>query len=561
MSDRIGEMGPRPWLDLYPPDLPADSPPGQAHILELYRASAQRRPDQEAIRYFDASLTYRDLDEMSDALAVWLEARGVGTDDRVGVILQNVPHFVIAALAIWKVGAIPAPGNPMYTADELSRIFADYQPAVVICHDDHHPVVAQAIASSGIGAVDIVTASGRDFQSANDARLLPPPPTQCAARSLVAICAERSGKAPRDVRLDPSRTGLILYTSGTTGVPKGAVISHASLAINIRTSITWMRISPMSRILAVAPFFHITGFVLHMGIALAAGCSMAAHYRFQPAAVLDVIRDYRPTFTVAAITAFNALMNTPGVAAADFHSFTEVFSGGAPIAPALRDQVAEKLGLDLRPVYGLTESCSPTHIAPPGIDIPVHAETGALAVGLPISSTDCRIVGTNGEAASPGVPGEIWIRGPQIMTGYWNKPQETSEALCDGWLRSGDIGIMNEAGWFFVVDRQKDMINAAGFKVWPGEVEGVLLQHGAIREAAVVGFPDSYRGETVHAFVTLVAGAGELDEGALIRFCRERLAAYKAPRRIRFMDELPKTPTGKIMRAALRQVPDTQESA
>ncbi|HKR90406.1 MAG TPA: AMP-binding protein [Phenylobacterium sp.] len=554
MSDHVAETRLRPWLNLYGPGLPADVPPGPMHVLDLYRAKVHANAENEAIRYFDASLSYRDIEEMSDAFAVWLQDRGVRPGARVGVILQNVPHFVIVTLAVWKIGAIPVPGNPMYRADELSRIFADYQPAAVVCHDDHHPAVAEAIEASGVGVLAIATVSAHDLQNGDDARLLPPraPPS---AADLASICADRSRRPGAYVPCDPSSIGLILYTSGTTGVPKGAVISHASLASNIRTSLTWMRVGPASRILALAPFFHITGFVLHMGLALAAGCSMAVHYRFQPEAVLDIIRDYRPTFTIAAITAYNSLMNSSGVTAADFRSFSDVFTGGAPVAPALRDVVLEKLGIDLRPVYGLTESCSPTHIAPPGLDIPIHAETGALAVGFPISSTECRIVGPDGKTLGPGLAGEIWIRGPQVMTGYWNKPMETKEALYDGWLRTGDVGVMNEAGWFFVVDRQKDMINASGFKVWPGEVEAVLLAHGDIREAAVVGAPDSYRGETVHAFVSLVPGAdpGKVDEASLVRYCRERLAAYKVPRRFWFMEDLPKTPTGKIIRAALRE--------
>lgn len=550
--DGIRDETSRPWLARYPHDLPPDVVFPLRHILDLYRASLNRAPDQEALRYFDGILTYRELDVLADATASWLEDSGVGAGDRVGVILQNVPHFIVAVLAIWKAGATPVPGNPMYKTDELSRIFADYGPAAIICHVEHRQAVARALPETDGRPVIIVTVRARDFQSTDDTRLLPLDVEQ-GTEDFLAICRQYSGRRPSSIALDESGTALILYTSGTTGAPKGAVISHASLAFNIQTSISWMRITASTRILALAPLFHITGFVLHMGVALATGCSAALHYRFQPEAVLDVIRAYRPTFTIAAITAFNALLHAPAASRDDFASFEHAFTGGAPVAPALREAVRAHLGIELWPVYGMTESCSPTHIAPPGIAVPVHPETGALSVGLPISSTDCRIVGPNGEVLPPGAAGEICVRGPQIMTGYLNKPEETAETLRDGWLRTGDVGLMDEAGWFYVIDRKKDLINASGFKVWPREVEDVLLQHASVREVAVVGVPDSYRGETVHAFVSLMPNVPFVDELSLIEYCRERLAAYKVPKRIWTLDELPKTTTGKIQRAALRQ--------
>ena len=552
MGEQPQESHPCPWLSHYPRDLQSDQRPATGHILDAFKANVNRAPDGEALRYFDASLTFHELDGLSDAFSVWLQEHHVKPGDRVGIILQNVPHFVIAALAAWKGGAIPVPGNPTYKADELARIFADYTPAAIVCHDDHLATVRLALEAAGLASVAIASANARDFQSRNDERVLPPRLAN-GAHDFLAICNARAARVPAEVARDSGSTGLILYTSGTTGVPKGAVISHSSLIFNAHTSGRWMHLSNRSRILGLAPLFHITGFVLHMAVGFVAGCSVALQYRFQPDAVLEMLRAYRPTFTIAAITAFNALMNAPAAAKDDFVSFEHVFSGGAPIAPALREVVREKLGIELWPVYGMTESCSPTHIAPPGLAIPVHPESGALSVGLPISFTDSRIAGPDGEILPPGSAGEIWMRGPQIMTGYWNKPEETAEALRDGWLRSGDVGIMDQDGWFYVIDRQKDMINASGFKVWPREVEDVLLEHPAIREAAVIGVPDSYRGETVHAFVSLRREAAAVDQIVLVQHCRARLAAYKVPRKIRIVDELPKTPTGKIQRAALRE--------
>jgi long-chain acyl-CoA synthetase len=553
MAARMDADSAKPWLAWYPAGLPERFVPHRADALSQFRDTATAFPDAEAIAYFDGSISYRTLDAHSDAVAVWLLGSGVTKGDRVGIILQNVPHAAIAILAAWKAGAIPVPGNPMYRAAELAKLFADYRPAAIIGHDDHLPEIAAAIAESGAQAIPLLSVSARDFQTRNDERLLPPRPEGAPSIALdfSAILVEYAGRIPPNPGIEGSDLALILYTSGTTGQPKGAMIRHSSVTFNSGNCALWMGVGPSSRILGLAPIFHITGFILHLTMAWAVGASVALHYRVQPEAVLDVIRDYRPTFTIAAITAFNALMQVPGVTAADFASFETVFSGGAPIAPALRDTIEKRLGITLLPAYGMTETCSPTHLSPPGLVVPVSAETGALAVGLPISSTEAMILGPDQAPLPPGAQGEICMRGPQIMTGYWNKPDETAATLLDGWMRSGDIGFYDEAGWFYVVDRKKDMINASGFKVWPREVEDTLHAHPAVREAAVVGVPDAYRGETVRAYVSLTAGA-DSDEAALIAHCRDRLAAYKVPRSVIVLDDLPKTLTGKIQRAVLR---------
>ena len=540
----------KPWLSLYPPGIAPTQAREHHDMLSLYRAALED-PRAPALIYFDAEISYGGLEAMSNALAVWMADKGVVAGDRVSIILQNTPHFVIAMVAAWKLGAIPVPANPMYRRDELAKLFADCEPAVVVAHDDHAPTVIEGLEKAGRTA-QVLSVSPHDFQTRDEPRVLPARrPTPAGTTDFLAAMQAHEGAVPPPHTPATGDLGLLLYTSGTTGQPKGAMLRHSSMAFTSQIFRDWAPVPAGSTVLGIAPLFHITGIIAHVGVAFSAKCPLILHYRFEPSLVLDVIRARRPSFTGGAITAFNALMNAPGVSPDDFTSFAGLMSGGAPIAPALADAVEEKLGQTVFPAYGMTETTSPTHIGPKQHRPPVDPTSGAMAIGIPIQDTEAMIVTDDGQPAPVGEVGEVWMRGPQIMAGYWNKPEQTAEALVDGWMRSGDVGFMDAAGWFYLVDRKKDMISASGFKVWPREVEDVLVAHPAVREAAVVGEPDAYRGETVKAFVSFKPGAAaSLEE--ITAHCRERLAAYKVPRRIEVIDELPKTLTGKIQRVELR---------
>jgi long-chain acyl-CoA synthetase len=540
----------KPWLSLYAPGIGPTQAREHHDMLSLFRAALADR-EAMALVYFDGEITYGELDAMSDALASWMLGAGAKAGDRVAIILQNVPHFVVALLAVWKIGAIPVPANPMYRRDELAKLFADCTPAVVVAHDQEAATAMEGLEKAG-HAAPVLAVSAHDFQGRDEPRVLPGRrPAPDGATDFLAAVRAHQGQAPPARTPAPEELGLLLYTSGTTGQPKGAMLRHSSMAFTSQIFRDWPAVGADAIILGLAPLFHITGMIAHIGVAFSARSALVLHYRFEPSLVLDIIRERRPTFTIAAITAFNALMNAPGVSADDFASFNGVMSGGAPIAPALADAIEARLGQTVYPGYGMTETTSPTHIAPRGVRPPVDPATGALAIGVPVQDTEAMIVGDDGRPVPVGEVGEVWMRGPQIMAGYWNKPAQTAEALADGWMRSGDVGFMDEAGWFYLVDRKKDMINASGFKVWPREVEDVLVAHPSVREAAVVGEPDPYRGETVTAFISLAPGAVAATE-AIAAHCRERLAAYKVPRRIEVLDELPKTLTGKIQRVELR---------
>ena len=326
------------------------------------------------------------------------------------------------------------------------------------------------------------------------------------------------------------------------------------MVFNAQTYRDWIGIGPQDVVLGVAPLFHITGLVGHIAISLLSGAPLVLMYRLDPALTIGTVRAEQATFTIGSITVFIALMNVPDADRHALASLTKVYSGGAPIPPSTVKAFQAAFGHYIHNAYGLTETTSPSHAVPLGAKAPVDQASGALSVGVPVYNTVVRIVGDDGADLPPGEIGELVTTGPQVVAGYWNKPEETAAALPEGSLHTGDVGYMDDQGWFYIIDRKKDQINVGGYKVWPREVEDVLYEHEAVREAAVVGVADPYRGETVKAFVSLRAGQSVTDT-ELIAFARERMAAYKYPRQIEFLDEIPKTVTGKLLRRELRARP------
>ena len=544
----------RPWTRLYSDGRPADISQDYATMLDLFEASVTRAPDNIAIKYFDGVLTMADLDVRSDALAVALIDNGFAAGDMLGVYAQNNPAFVISLVAAWKAGGAAVAINPMNKRRELAYQLTDSGASALLCLDDLYESVAKEVIATGETAIRIViTFSPLDEQSRNDERLfagverLSPEGTL----DLKEIFSRYDGRKPAPVDPGSNDLAVLCYTSGTTGVPKGAMSTHGTMAFNSQTYRDWMGFTEGDSVLGVAPLFHITGLIGHVGIALLAGCPLVINHRFAPGVVIDAIREHRPTFTVGAITVFISLSGMEGVTKQDWSSFRVIYSGGAPIAPVITDRFMEKTGLYIHNIYGLTETNSPSHAVPLGRVAPVDPNSGALSVGVPVFNTLVRIIDEQGKELPVGEVGEFVTSGPQVIPGYWNKPEATAEDLPDGELRTGDVGFMDEDGWFYLVDRKKDMINAAGYKVWPREVEDVLYGHPAVREAAVVGVPDEYRGETVKAYVSLRPGA-TVTEQEMIEFCKQQMAAYKYPRSIQFVDDLPKTATGKILRRELR---------
>jgi long-chain acyl-CoA synthetase len=543
----------RPWLKRYPASYPSDIEIEHGNALEMFRSTAERIPDAPAIFYFDQAISFKELDELSDALAVGLRDQGFEPEDRLAVYLQNVPQFSITMLATWKAGGITVSVNPMLKGREATTILADSGAKALVTLESLWDEVARDI----VGDTDVtlcITTSELDFLGEEVPSLLADVTRRRDEETLdlIELVERHRGSSLEPPELKGDDVAFLTYTSGTTGPPKGAMNTHSNVVFNSQTYREWGDLTDQDAVLAVAPLFHITGLIAHIGVSLLTGMPMVLFYRFEPETALELIERHRATFTVGAIPVFIALMNASGAKNRDASSLSKIFSGGAPVAPATVEAYEKAFGAYIHNIYGLTETTSPSHFTPRGTRAPVDETSGALAVGVPVFNTMVRICDDDGNDLQPGEVGEIVTEGPQVVPGYWNQPEETENAIPGGRLHTGDVGVMDEGGWFYVVDRKKDQINAAGYKVWPREVEDVIYGHEAVLEAAVVGVPDEYRGETVKAFVSLKEGAS-LTADELIAFCKERMAAYKYPRQVEFVDELPKTVSGKMLRRELRE--------
>ncbi|MFD7426629.1 class I adenylate-forming enzyme family protein [Streptomyces sp. NPDC059818] len=541
----------KPWLPLLSEAQRAPVHPAET-LVHAFRDSVARTPGHPALAYFDGRLTYRETDELSDSVAGHLAARGLERGDRVAIMLQNSPQFVLALLGAWKAGATVVPLNPMYKSGEVGHVLKDAEVTALICSDRAWQAYLRDTAAAAPAVRIAVTACELDFQTENDERVLnfDRLPDADDADDLVAV-ARQGLTAPAGRELTAADVALISYTSGTSGTPKGAMNSHGNIMVNAERQRTGHPVAEGSSYFALAPLFHITGMVCQLAACLTNAGTLVLAYRFHPGVVLDAFAEHRPAYTVGPSTAFMALAATPGVTPEHFASFQVISSGGAPLPPALVEKFRTGFGPYIRNGYGLTECTAPCASVPPEREAPVDPVSGTLSVGVPGPDTVVRIIDENGAEVPFGEQGEIAVRGPQVVSGYWRLPEATAAAFPDGELRTGDIGFMDREGWLYVVDRKKDMINASGFKVWPREVEDVLYTHPAVREAAVVGVPDAYRGETVRAYVSLRPGSAvEPDE--LGAYCKERLAAYKYPREVEILAELPKTASGKILRRELR---------
>lgn len=547
-------LSPAAWAGAYPPGLSTTLDVRTPSLVDAWKARVRANPGGTAIAYFDGRLTAAELDELSDAFAAALENRGIGHGDRIGIQLQNIPQYVIAFLGLWKLGAIAVLMNPMYKERELRHLIEDSGARGILTDDSLYPATKAAAAGSAVEW--IVTTSGLEYQSRCDPRIFSSaePAQPSPDGDMAAWIAEFAGRAPAPRTLNQDDLALLAYTSGTTGAPKGAMNTHGNILNVAATCSAWMGLEPGDSVLAVAPLFHITGAVIDAAAPLLADTTLIMVNRTDPAVVVDAFAEHRVTCTTGSITVFNAIYQVPDARAEHFASAKTLYSGGAPIPPSTVHAFQERFGAYIHNIFGMTETTSAVIGVPPGVQAPVDPASGSLSIGLPLPNVTARIIDTAGNALPFGEQGELELSGPQIVPGYWNNPEATARTMPGGRLRTGDVATMDESGWVYIVDRMKDQINVSGYKVWPREVEDVLYEHPAVYEAAVVGMPDAYRGETVVAYVSLKAGHTATEE-ELIAFTKEHLAAYKYPRSVHVIDDLPKTQTGKIRRRELRKNP------
>ncbi len=547
----------------------------------MWDATVAEHGERPFIHSFEDTLTFAQADARVRVIAAELHRRGVSRGDRVALYLQNDPLFLLALVAIWRVGGVMVPINPMNTAHELRYHLEDSgAKALVTIPDLWESVAAGVVGDTAvefalIGAHRAWSPLGTDAPAGSVPPItevaLPeglgveldlPGAGDCERVAVVEVAPGPVAAAPGGELPDPGLTGesvaVLSYTSGTTGKPKGAMNTHGNLTFNSESYVGFTGLQAGEPILGIAPLFHITGLVGHITLAIRIGAPVVLSHRFQPEVMLESVRRWQPVFTIGAITALMALADCPQVQAGadggpspDFASFKVLYSGGAPIAPALQDRLEGIFGAYIHGAFGMSETASPVVAVPQGERAPVDPESGALALGKAIYDTTVKVLDDDGNPVPDGTYGELAAAGPQIIPGYWNRPDANATTFHDGMLKTGDIGFKDADGWFYLVDRKKDMINASGYKVWPREVEDVLYGHPAVSEVAGGGVPDEYRGETVKAFVALKAGTTATPE-EIVAYGKEHMSAYKYPRQVEVVDELPKTATGKILRRVLR---------
>ncbi len=554
-------MGQAPWLRFYEEGVPPSVAYPACSLPELLDHTAERFPARVALRFFlDPRLpapahSYAQLKDATLRFANALSELGVRKGDRVGLMLPNCPQLVTAMHGAMRLGAIAVNTNPMYVAREMREQFEDAGCETLVLLDQFLPRLREIQAQLPLRRVIVVDVTetlpwparllARLAQARHGERVsMPSEPGFVPFRRLL----RSHGPEPPRAEVSPSDVALLQYTGGTTGTPKAAMLTHANLVANSLQARAWFPRTAEGRevFLGALPFFHVYGLTSVLLFGIAAGAEIVVIPRPRPLdIVLEAIQRFRVTLFPGVPTLYAALNDHPRVGKYDLRSGALCVSGAAPLPREVFERFEALTGGRLVEGYGLTEASPLTHCTP------LFGERRPGSIGLPFPDTDARIVDlTTGEPLAPGQDGEIEVRGPQVMAGYWQRPQDTADVLHDGWLRTGDIGRMDAEGFFYVVDRRKDMIDASGFKVLPREVEEVLLTHPKVREAVVAGVPDAYRGETVKAYVVLRAGERASAE-ELIAFCRGQLAPFKLPRQVEFREELPKTMVGKYLRRVL----------
>jgi fatty-acyl-CoA synthase len=517
--------------------------------------SARRYPNKPYLVFYDTAVTFAEFLDQAERIAGFLEHRlGVRKGDRVLLLMQNSPQFVIGYYGILRANAVVVPLNPMNLTQEIRRYAEDAGAETIIVSQELYPRIEPLLGQSGLKSV--IVAAYSDYLREPTTLAIPEvvaAPRQELTGPGVTLWKDAlaAGLKPGPLTAGPDDLCVMPYTSGTTGVPKGCMHTHRSVMHTLVAGARWFALQPETTMMAVAPMFHVTGMQGGMNGPLYVGNTLVMLLRWDRNVAAQCVQRYGVASWTAVPTMIQDFFANPDIAKYDLSSIRRLSGGGAAMPAAVAQRLLD-MGVTYYEGYGLSETMAATHLNPP-------ERAKKQCLGIPIFDVDSRIVdpGTLRELP-PGEVGEIVTHGPQVFQGYWNKPEDSAQALVeiDGkrFLRTGDLGKMDEDGYFFMVDRLKRMINASGFKVWPTEVESLMYQHPAILEACVIGTPDAHRGETVKAvIVPRPEWRGRIDAQQVIEWCRENMAAYKCPRIVEFVDALPKSGAGKIMWRELQE--------
>ncbi|MBU9710945.1 AMP-binding protein [Evansella tamaricis] len=546
----------RPWLTQYPEEIPTRINYDEKPLQEYLKEGAKEEPDKTLFHFMGKEMSFGEVYNSALRFANSLKDLGVQKGDRVAIMLPNTPQSVISYYGALIAGAIVVQTNPLYVERELEHQMVDSDAKVIVCIDLVYPRVMNILEKTSLEHV-IVT-EVKDYLPFPKNLIYPfiqkknygfkvdveYNKTTHSFVDLLKFAETKEIPLKIDVKKD---LALLQYTGGTTGVAKGVMLTHFNLVANTTQCIKWMYNMNHGNevILCALPFFHVYGMTVGMNFSVMDRSKMVILPRFDTKQVLKAIDKQKATIFPGAPTMYIGLINDPNVQKYDLSSIDVCISGSAPLPVEVQERFESLTGGKLSEGFGLTEASPVTHFNLMWGNRP----TGSI--GLPWPDTDVAILSAEtGDTAPVGEIGELIIKGPQVMTGYWNRPEETKASFHGDWLLTGDMGYMDEKGYFYIVDRKKDMIIAGGFNIYPREIEEVLYENDAIQEAVAIGIPDPYRGETVKAFIVLKEGA-QITEAEVSNFCRKHLSAYKVPKHFEFRNELPKTMVGKVLRRAL----------
>jgi long-chain acyl-CoA synthetase len=548
----------KPWLASYEEGVPEKIDYEEACLPDFLQRSASKFPDRMALNFQNYTVSFGQLQEMVDRFATVLDNFGVRKGDRVALLLPNLIPCVAAYYGAMKIGAVVVMNNPLYSDRELEHQFNDSGSRLLVTLDLLGNRMIDLRSKTGIK--EIIYTSIGDYLPFPKNLLFP----LVAKRKKLAADVKTADSvyrwkdllgqhspSPPPVDLAFEDPAMYQYTGGTTGVSKGVILTHRNLSVNVQQVRAWFPTFRMGEeiMLGALPFFHVFGLTTAMNFAIYMGWGDILIPKPQPEALLEAIGKFKPTFAPLVPTMYIGMLNHKDIDNTPMNSLKGCFSGSAPLPVEVIREFERRTGAVIVEGYGLTESSPVTHINPFA-----GGKRKVGSIGIPIPDTECRVIDLDDGATElpPGKSGELWLRGPQVMKGYWNQPEATAETLTDGWLHTGDIAEMDEEGYFYIVDRKKDMIISGGYNVYPRDIEEVFYEHPQVQEASVIGIPHERRGEAAKVFVVLKEGES-LTADELLDYCKEKLAKYKWPAEIEFRKELPKTNVGKVLKKELRK--------